>query len=164
MAGHGGTGVPGVVSLVVLVRIRRTMGDPVESRDVTAQRRGRRSRAASHRPIADRLPRVFWLFAAAAAATSGGLVTFAVIAYHLAQGPVVTVAAVPLIYAAAMGAAALAAVGSGWLFDRTGGRVLFGPATYRAAVPALAFAGSPPIVVTGVLLWGVAGGVSDSTY
>ena len=32
-----------------------------------------------------------------------------------------------------------------------------------SAVPVLAFAGSPLIVIAGVLLWGVAGGVLDST-
>ncbi len=159
--------VPGAVSLVVLVRIRRTMGDPVESRDETAQiaatadPKGRES-PPSRVPDA-RLPRVFWLFAAAAAATTGGLVTFAIIAYHLAQDQVVTIAAVPLIYAAAMAAAALAALGSGWLFDRTGGRVLLGLPLLVAAVPALAFAGSPLIAITGVLLWGAAGGVLDSS-
>ena len=59
-----------------------------------------------------RLPAVFWLFAATCAATSAGLVTFAVIAYHLTQDDVVSVAAAPLIYAAAMAASALAALGS----------------------------------------------------
>jgi hypothetical protein len=91
------------------------------------------------------------------------LVTFAVIAYHLTQDQVVPVAAVPLIYAAAMGAAALAALGSGWLFDRTRGGALLGLPLLVSAVPVLAFSGSPLIVIAGVLLWGVAGGVLDST-
>jgi Major Facilitator Superfamily len=158
--------VPGVVALLVLVRIRRSMGDPVETRDETAET------AASVDPKLQesklsrwhgRLPRRFWLFAAAAAAISGGLVTFAVIAYHLAQDQVVPIAAVPLIYAAAMAAEALAALGSGWLFDRTRGRVLVGLPFLVATVPVLAFAGSPVIAITGVLVWGAAGGVLDST-
>jgi MFS family permease len=110
-----------------------------------------------------RLPGVFWLFAAASAATSAGLVTFAVIAYHLTQDHVVSVAAVPLIYAAAMGAAALSALGSGWLFDRTRGGALLSLPLLVSAVPVLAFAGSPLIAIAGVLLWGAAGGVLDST-
>jgi hypothetical protein len=47
---------------------------------------------------------------------------WALIAYHFTQDHVVSVAAVPLIYAAAMSAEALAALGSGWPFDRTRGR------------------------------------------
>jgi MFS family permease len=147
--------VPGAVALLVLVRIRRSMGDPVTAEP---------DRPAPHPSTSHgRLPREFWLFAAASAAISGGLVTFAVIAYHLTQDHVVPVAAVPLIYAAAMGAAALAALGSGWLFDRTRGGALLGLPLLVSVVPVLAFSGSPLIVIAGVLLWGVAGGILDST-
>ena len=147
--------VPGAVALVVLVRIRRSMGDPVIAEP---------DRPAPQ-PLTSpgRLPREFWLFAAASAAISGGLVTFAVIAYHLTQDHVVPVAAVPLIYAAAMGVAALAALGSGWLFDRTRGGALLGLPLVVSVVPVLAFSGSPLVVIAGVLLWGVAGGILDST-
>jgi len=148
--------VPGAVALLILAWIRRRTGDPIERPDPEA-RPPRLSKAHGRLPVA------FWLFAGASAATTAGLVTFAVIAYHLTQDRVVPVAAVPLIYAAAMGAAALAALGSGWLFDRTKGRVLLGLPLLVAAVPALAFAGSPLIAITGALLWGAAGGVLDSS-
>ena len=45
------------------------------------------------------------------------------------------------------------ALGSGWLFDRTRGRVLIGLPLLVAAVPVLAFAGSPLIAIAGALLW-----------
>jgi hypothetical protein len=158
--------IPGAVALLVLLRVRRSMGDPIESRDETATTE---ATDAADRPrsrpsrLHGRLPSVFWLFAASSAATTAGLVTFAVISYHLTQDHVVPVAAVPLIYAAAMAAEALAALVSGWLFDRTRGRVLAALPLLVTAVPVLAFAGSPLIAITGVLLWGAAGGVLDST-
>jgi hypothetical protein len=158
--------VPGAVAMLVLVRIRRSMGDPSESREKAGRAEDTTELDRPQpRPSTSpgQLPREFWLFAAASAAISGGLVTFAVIAYHLTQDQVVPVAAVPLIYAAAMGAAALAALGSGWLFDRTRGGALLGLPLLVSAVPVLAFSGSPLIVIAGVLLWGVAGGVLDST-
>jgi MFS family permease len=158
--------VPGALAMLVLARIRRNMGDPFESRDMTSRTSGTHEPDRPEpRPSTSpgRLPQVFWLFAAASAAISGGLVTFAVIAYHLTQDQVVPVAAVPLIYAAAMGAAALAALGSGWLFDRTRGGALLGLPFLVSAVPALAFTGSPPIAMAGVLVWGLAGGVLEST-
>jgi hypothetical protein len=145
--------------LLVLVRIRRSMGDPVGSQNEiapTATTDDPEHRESLLTRFHGRLPRVFWLFAAACAATTGGLVTFAVVAYHLTQDHVVPIAAVPLIYAAAMGAGAFAALGSGWLFDRTRGRILVGLPLLVAAVPVLAFAGSPLIAIAGVLLWGVA--------
>jgi MFS family permease len=158
--------IPGVVALLVLVRIRRNMGNPVVSAEDVAQREMTAERKRPEALLASlhgRLPRAFWLFAAASAATTAGLVSFAVIGYHLAQDHVVPMAAVPLIYAAAMGAAAFAALGSGWLFDRTRGRVLLGLPLLVAAVPVLAFASSPLIAIAGVLLWGAAGGVLDSS-
>jgi MFS family permease len=106
---------------------------------------------------------VFWLFAAASAAISAGLVTFAIIAYHLTQDHVVGVAAVPLIYAAAMGAGSVAALGSGWLFDRTRGGALLGLPFIVSTVPVFAFASSALVAIAGALLWGAAGGVLDST-
>jgi MFS family permease len=156
--------IPGAVALLVLLRVRRSMGDPIESRDETASTEVTAvSDRARHSRSHGRLPSVFWLFASASAATTAGLVTFAVISYHLTQDHVVAVAAVPLIYAAAMAAEAFAALGSGWLFDRTRGQVLVALPLLVAAVPVLAFAGSPLIAITGVLLWGAAGGVLDST-
>jgi hypothetical protein len=156
--------VPGALALLILAWIRRSMGDPIERREAqTGANHDPEPRQLRLSKSHGRLPVVFWLFAAASAATTAGLVTFAVIAYHLTQDRVVPVAAVPLIYAAAMAAAALAALVSGWLFDRTKGRVLLGLPLLVAAVPALAFAGSPLIAVTGALLWGAAGGVLDSS-
>jgi MFS family permease len=157
--------VPGAVAMLLLFRIWRSMGSPV----VSDEDRGPKEtstpepRESVLSRLHGRLPGVFWLFAAASAAISAGLVTFAIIAYHLTQDHVVSLAAVPLIYAAAMGAEALSALGSGWLFDRTKGGALLGLPLLVSAVPVLAFAGSPMVAFAGALLWGAAGGVLDST-
>jgi hypothetical protein len=58
-----------------------------------------------------------------------------------------------------MGAEALAALGSGWLFHRTRGGALLGLPLLVSAVPVLAFALSPLVAMAGALLWGAAGGV-----
>jgi sugar phosphate permease len=158
--------IPGAVAMLLLIRIWRSMGNPdiaEEERGRTEATQGSEGREPLLSRLHGRLPREFWLFAAACAAASGGLVTFAVIAFHLTQDHVVAVAAVPLIYAAAMAAEALAALGSGWLFDRTRARVLLGLPLLVSAVPVLAFASTPLVAVTGAVLWGTAGGVLDST-
>jgi MFS family permease len=158
--------IPGAIAMLILVRIWRNKSNPVVSGEdpdptETTTHAGRRESLLSR--LHGRLPRVFWLFAAASAAISAGLVTFAVIAYHLTQDHVVGVAVVPLIYAAAMGAGSLAALGSGWLFDRTRGGALLGLPFIVSAVPVFAFASSPLVAIAGALLWGAAGGVLDST-
>ena len=158
--------IPGAVAMLMLLRIWHSMRTPAMVDDepagskATANPEHRKSLFAT---LHDRLPRVFWLFAAASAATSAGLVTFAIIAYHLTQDHVVSIAAVPVIYAAAMGAEALAALASGWLFDRTRGGALLGLPLLVSAVPVLAFASSPLVAIAGALIWGAAGGILDST-
>jgi MFS family permease len=158
--------IPGAVAMLLLLRIWRSMGNPITGDEDTATTE---TPAASERRESllarfhGRLPREFWLFAAASAAASGGLVTFAVISFHLTEDHVVSVAVVPLIYAAAMASEALSALGSGWLFDRTRGRILLGLPFLISAVPVLAFASSPLMAIAGAVLWGAAGGVLDST-
>ena len=73
------------------------------------------------------------------------------------------VATVPLIYAAAMAAAALAALVTGWLFDRFKGRVLLPLPFLIAIVPPLAFTNSAGAALVGIIIWGSAVGVQDST-
>jgi MFS transporter len=158
--------IPGAVAMLMLLRIWRRTSTPVTTHEDTSTQETAavaKDRESLLSGLHGRLPRVFWLFAAACAATSAGLVTFAVIAYHLTQDHVVSVAAVPLIYAAAMGASALAALGSGWIFDHTRGGALLGLPLLVSAVPVLAFASTPLIAIAGALIWGAAGGVLDST-
>nr|WP_257571083.1 MFS transporter [Streptomyces sp. NP160] len=109
------------------------------------------------------LPSRFFVFAAAAAAATAGLATFGMISFHATRTGLLTLANVPLVYAAAMAAAAVSAMASGWLFDRWHARVLLALPLLGAAVPALAFSTSTGALVAGALLWGAAGGVQDST-
>jgi predicted MFS family arabinose efflux permease len=105
----------------------------------------------------------FLLFAVAAFFWSAGLVAFGVISFHLTTAVAVPVSVVPLLYAAAMGAAALGALASGVLYDRAGGAVLLGLPVMIAAVPVLALAPAVGLVLAGILIWGAATGIQDST-
>ena len=157
--------IPGAVALLILIGLRRRMGDPAPAPLRAApdsNRPAARPRDDSARRSAG-LPTAFWLFAAASAATTAGLVTFGVISFHLSKDGVVPVAAIPLIYAAAMAAEALAALATGWLYDSIKGRVLLILPVLVSAVPALAFAGAPATAIAGVLIWGTAVGIQDST-
>jgi hypothetical protein len=151
--------VPGAASIALLVWMRSRLGDPLGDEVRSTPKRPRVSllRAGSG------LPRTFWLFSAAAGLTTAGLVTFGVISYHLVREHVVAVAAVPLIYAAAMAAAAVAALATGWLYDRWNARVLVALPFLVAAVPGLAFSNGWSTAIIGVLIWGAAVGVQDST-
>ena len=69
----------------------------------------------------------------------------------------------PVLYAGAMAVDALGALGTGWAYDRIGPRVLVVLPVLAAAVPPLAFTDSVPFAVAGVLVWGAAMGVQEST-
>jgi len=150
--------LPGAAAIAVLLWVRLRVGDPLGD-EVRASAPTRDSLLRTGRD----LPREFWLFAAAAGLTTAGLVTFGVISYHLVHEQVVTVAAVPVVYAMAMAAAAVAALVTGWLHDRSKGRVLLGLPVMVAIVPALAFSSIWLVALAGVFVWGAAGGVQDST-
>jgi MFS family permease len=72
-------------------------------------------------------------------------------------------AGVPLLYAAAMAAGAVAALATGEVYDRFGPRVLLALPFLVAGAVVLVFTATLGLVVVGVLLWGAAGGVQDST-
>jgi MFS family permease len=109
------------------------------------------------------LPRQYWVYACFTAATLIGFSTFGVLSYHLVERRLVPAAAVPVVYAAAMGVDALAALATGWAYDRVGARALATLPVLSAGVPLLAFTDSLVPAVIGVLLWGAALGVQEST-
>jgi MFS family permease len=151
--------VPGAVAMALLLVVRRRMGDSgaLEPHPVPPS-----VDAVSGRER-DRLPTPFWLFAASAGAATAGLVTFGVISFHLTRDGVVGVAVVPVVYAGAMAAGAVAALATGWLYERWAGRILLVLPFLVTAVPVLAFSDRPVPAVFGVLVWGAAVGVQDST-
>jgi len=137
-------------------------GDPAGRGNDSAGRRRPLRRLVADVAAAD-LPRRFFLFAASAGLATAGLVTFGVISYHLTTAGLVDLPAVPLVYAAGMAVAALAALATGYAYDRWAARVLYVLPVLVAAVPPLAFSGAAASAVVGVLIWGAAVGLQDST-
>ena len=95
--------------------------------------------------------------------TMVGFATFGVLSFHMVTRGLLPAAGVPIIYAAAMAADAIAALGSGWLYDRIGAKTLIALPVLGAAVPMLAFADNLVAVVVGAMLWGAAVGIQEST-
>ncbi|NNH06465.1 MFS transporter [Cellulomonas fimi] len=154
--------VPGAVAMLLLVAVRRLAPDDPPPTTVDPRVGTPAGRGAWLRPARE-LPRPFWSFAAAAAAVGAGLTTFAVISYHLVDEGLLDAALVPVVYAGAMLAAAVGALVVGAVHDRFGPRVVLAVPVLAAAVPPLAFGATLPAVLVGVVLWGLAGGLLDST-
>ena len=158
--------VPGAVCLLLLSTLRRHTIDTTSPTSRTEAPEGvapPRSVRADTAVEPQALPARFYAFATSCALGTMGLMTFGVISFHLVDAGLVATAVVPLIYAAAMAAEAVAALGTGFAYDRWGPAVLYAVPVIVITVPALTLAGSLTVVVCGVLLWGAVTGVQDST-
>ncbi|MFL6061055.1 MAG: MFS transporter [Marmoricola sp.] len=156
--------VPGAISLYLLALLRRRApidaDDPV---DPAARRPAAALAKVRAAVLGSELPRVFYLFSVSTALTTAGLMTFGIISFQLVGNGLLGAAAVPLVYAGAMATEAVAALATGDLFDRWGGRVLVVVPVLVAAVPLLVFAHHLLPVLLGVAVWGAATGIQDST-
>ena len=163
--------VPGAVTIALAAALRARVPDPAAyelaapapaQAPEPAQAQGP-SVHMEPRPVASRLPRAFWAYASFVALTAAGFATFGVISFHLVDAHLVATAAVPVIYAGAMVTDALAAVATGWGYDRWGSGVLVALPVVAAVVPALAFSGTVAVAVAGALVWGCVLGIQEST-
>ncbi|MEZ0577464.1 MFS transporter [Nocardioides sp. MH1] len=174
--GYALLAIPGAAAMLLLAQLRRNVPsvaepDPEEGPDdVPVDGPGDtpvpalpRATGRLRATLGVDLPATFHLFSLSAALTTAGLMTFGVISYRFVDHGLVALAAVPLVYALAMAVEALAALGTGGPFDRWGARVLFGVPVLVAAVPLCVFADRLWLVLVGVVVWGAAYGIQDST-
>jgi MFS family permease len=110
----------------------------------------------------DGLPRAFWLYLAAVACLAAGYADFPLVAFHLKHRGVISDASIPLLYALAMGADALAALGLGRWFDARGFRVLAVVPLLSCLFAPLVFSTTAALVVVGAVLWGIGMGAQES--
>jgi MFS family permease len=155
-AGFAVLAIPGALAMLTLFYLRRQAPEP-SAFDPTVH-------PVQTRPVGVRgFSREFWEYATFTAVTLTGFATFAVLGYHLQHRHVVSAAQIPVMYAVAMGLAALAALGSGAVYDRIGLRGLVLLPVLGAIVPFWSFSTSRPLVWAGAALWGAVLGVHEST-
>jgi hypothetical protein len=175
-AGLAVLAVPGAVAMALLLVIRLRVPDmrvydepepapePARPEPATAALADEAPRPAVATIILERrLPRDFHLFAVSCAASTLGLMTFGLIGFHLSDAGLVRPAMVPVVYAVAMAVEALSALGTGLAYDRVGARVLLVLPFLVALVPLLSLADRLGVALAGVVVWGAAVGVQDST-
>jgi MFS family permease len=163
--------MPAAAVLILVIWLRRRVPDPGRYERTAAEPATEPLTEPLTEPVTGpvggrasaRLPRRFWYFAGFTTLTMAGFATFGVLSFHLATRGLVAFAVIPVVYAAAMGVDALAAVLTGLLYDRFGNPVLFALPVCAALVPVLAFGSSTGFAVAGCLLWGAALGIQEST-
>lgn len=107
-------------------------------------------------------PSVYWLYLTAIALIAVGYVDFPLIAYHFKKMSIASDIWIPVFYAFAMGVDALAALFSGYLFDRKGISVLIGISFISAFFIPMVFLGGFYFGLFGMALWGIGMGAQES--
>jgi MFS family permease len=108
------------------------------------------------------LPRVFWIYVAAAGLLACGFVDFPLLAYHFESVHISTPVEIPLLYAGAMGVNGLTALLFGRLYDRFGLAILvFGILISLFALP-LGFLGGPIGAIAAIACWATGLGAQDA--
>jgi len=108
------------------------------------------------------LPRVFWVYLAAAALAGAGFADFSLISYHFAQAHTVSAPVVPVFYAVAMAVSGTGSLLFGRLYDRAGIGLLIPLTIGAAAYAPLVFLGGMWPALAGMALWGLGMGVQES--
>jgi MFS family permease len=157
-AGLATLAVPGAVAMGLLLLVHARVPDPSVFDEAPLE-----IRAGGRLDHPTRLPGRFYVFAVSCAASTLGLMTFGIISFHLVDDDLVRPALVPVVYAVAMAVEAVAALATGFAYDRVGARVLLVLPVMVATVPLLALDPRLGWVLAGVVVWGAAVGVQDST-
>jgi len=112
--------------------------------------------------VASGLPRVFWIYLAAAALAAAGFADFSLISFHFAAAHTVSAPLIPVFYAVAMAVSGTGSLVFGRLYDRTGIGVLIPLTAGAAAYAPLVFLGGLWPALAGMALWGLGMGVQES--
>ena len=122
-----------------------------------------RFEATADAPEAFRLKKSFVYYMIAIGLFAFGFVDFTLITLHAAKTRAFPEATLGLLYAAAMGVDAFAALFFGWLFDKIGLKALMLSTLCSAFFAGLVFLTDSPVLMgAGIVLWGVGMGAQES--
>jgi len=110
------------------------------------------------------LTRAYWIYLAAGALLAAGFADFALIGFHFQKAHVMPGNLIPVFYAVAMAASALASIPLGWLFDRLGPNVSLFAFLISAAAAPFIFLGTSIFSLVGMIFWGIGMSAQGSLF
>ncbi len=113
-------------------------------------------------PSVEVLPKLFWMYVAAAGLLACGMVDYPLLAYHFENAKIATPVEIPLLYAGAMGANGLTALLFGMLYDRIGLKTLVIGIFFSIMALLLGFFGGPAGAIASVACWATGLGAQDA--
>lgn len=114
-------------------------------------------------PAPEKLSRAFWIYSVFTLLVGMGFINFALLSFHAKVTGLLTDAAIPFWYAAAMAANAAAAYVVGVLYDKHGLKVLYAVPVLSIPLPFLGFLGGTPVLmITAIVLFGFSLGIQET--
>src|SRR6266487_1880214 len=110
------------------------------------------------------LTQAYWIYLAAGALLAAGFADFALIGFHFQKANVVRGNLIPVFYAVAMAASALASIPLGRIFDRFGSNVSLLEFLISAAAAPFVFLGTPAFALIGMIFWGIGMSAQGSLF
>jgi predicted MFS family arabinose efflux permease len=110
------------------------------------------------------LTRAYWIYLAAGALLAAGFADFALIGFHFQKANVVPRNLIPVFYAVAMAASALASIPLGRVFDRFGPNVSLFAFLISAASAPFVFLGTTLFALLGMIFWGIGMSAQGSLF
>lgn len=128
-------------------------------------------KAVVKKVLPDKITKTFWLYCIFTFVTTLGFLNFAIIGYHLKANNLVTDAQIPLMYALAMAVDAVIGLIIGKWYDRlkakhnndsAGLLLLIALPFLTALIPLFSFSPALPLILSGVVLWGIVMGTHET--
>ena len=119
---------------------------------------------AGHTFATTNLTQAYWTYFLAGALLAAGFADFALIGFHFQQANVIPGNLIPVFYAAAMAASALASIPLGLLFDRLGPNVSLFAFLVSAAAAPFVFLGTSAFALVGMIFWGIGMSAQGSLF
>ncbi len=114
-------------------------------------------------PTPEKLSRTFWIYSLFTLLAGMGFINFALLAFHAKTTGLLSDAAIPFWYAAAMAANGIAAFLVGRWYDKKGLKVLYAVPLLSLPLPFLGFLGTNPnLLIAAILLFGFSLGIQET--
>jgi predicted MFS family arabinose efflux permease len=145
--------IPGLLCLGTLVLVRLLHPRPHELEEGTG-----------HTFATTSLKQAYWLYLAAGALLAAGFADFALIGFHFQKAHVMPGNLIPVFYAVAMAASALASIPLGRVFDKLGPNVSLFAFLVSATAAPFVFLGTSVFALVGMIFWGIGMSAQGSLF
>jgi predicted MFS family arabinose efflux permease len=151
--GFGTLLIPALLCLATLVLARLLHPRPHEL-----------EKGAGHTFATTNLTSAYWTYFVAGALLAAGFADFALIGFHFQKANIMRGNLIPVFYAVAMAASALASIPLGRLFDRLGPNVSLFAFLISAAAAPFVFLGTSAFALVGMIFWGIGMSAQGSLF